>query len=87
MKLQEILEKYQDENKKFRRKNLEDKFRPSHFDDEDWKNMLDIGVYSHSIEWLKMIHAIGNEESRKLGFLIPQFMIDDAQADDWEEVV
>lgn len=39
---------------------------------------------AYDIAWLKGLKAWGNEESRKLGFIIPQFMIDDANADDWE---
>lgn len=38
----------------------------------------------YDIAWLKGLKAWGNQESRELGFIIPQFMIDDAQADDWE---
>lgn len=41
-------------------------------------------IFSANIKWLKQMKAWGNEESRKMGFIIPQFMIDDAEADDWE---
>ena len=34
------------------------------------------------VKWAKGLKAWGNEESRELGFIIPQFMIDDAMADD-----
>lgn len=37
-----------------------------------------------SIEFLKMHHAWGNQESRDLGFWISNAMIEDASADDWE---
>lgn len=40
----------------------------------------------HNVAWLKQLKAWGNEESRKMGFGIPQCMIDDAIADDWETV-
>lgn len=39
-----------------------------------------------NIKWLKQLKAYGNEESRKLGFFIPDGMISDADADDWEVV-
>lgn len=39
-----------------------------------------------TVEWLTGLHAWGNEESRQMGFLLPQFMITDAIADDWEIV-
>jgi hypothetical protein len=39
-----------------------------------------------SIEWAKGLKAWGNEESRSMGFWIPQFMLEDAEADDWELV-
>lgn len=38
------------------------------------------------IKWLKQLKAWGNQESRSLGFIIPDFMIEDANADDWELV-
>lgn len=38
----------------------------------------------HDIKWLKQMKIWGNEESRKLGFFIPESMIEDANADDWE---
>lgn len=37
-----------------------------------------------TVGWAKGLKAWGNEESRKIGFWIPQFMIEDAQANDWE---
>lgn len=42
------------------------------------------GYMSHDIAWLKQLKAWGNNESRTLGYIIPQFMIDDANATDWE---
>jgi len=41
---------------------------------------------SFTIRWLKQLKAWGNQESRDMGFLIPQPMIDDANADDWEVI-
>lgn len=41
---------------------------------------------AHSVEFLKGMKSWGNQESRRLGFLIPDFMIEDANADDWEVV-
>jgi hypothetical protein len=40
--------------------------------------------FSADIKWLKGLKAWGNEDARKLGFIIPKFMIEDANADDWE---
>lgn len=37
-----------------------------------------------TIKFLKGLKAWGNQESRDLGFIIPQFMIDDANANDWD---
>jgi hypothetical protein len=45
--------------------------RPKHF-------------FSFSVKWLKQLKAWANEESRWLGFIIPQTMIEDANAEDWE---
>lgn len=42
------------------------------------------GFVSLSILDLKDMVAWANEDSRKLGFIIPQCLIEDAQADDWE---
>lgn len=41
---------------------------------------------AYDIKWLKGLHAWGNQESRDMGFWIPQFMIDDANAEDWKIV-
>lgn len=40
----------------------------------------------YTVEWLKGLKAWGTAGNRKMGFIIPQFMIDDAQADDWEVI-
>ncbi len=42
--------------------------------------------FTAHIEWLKGLKAWGNKESRELGYAIPQFMIEDSNADDWELV-
>ena len=43
-------------------------------------------MFGRDIAWLKDFHAWGNEDARKLGFMIPDSMIEDANANDWEEV-
>lgn len=43
-------------------------------------------LFYYDILWLKQLKAWGNEESRDMGYIIPQHMIDDANADDWEIV-
>lgn len=40
--------------------------------------------FSYPISWLKQFKLYGSEEYRDLGFIIPDFMIEDANADDWE---
>ena len=37
-----------------------------------------------TVKWCKGLKAWGCQEARNMGFFIPQFMIDDAHADDWE---
>ena len=63
MTLDEIFEKYQDDQKIYR---LSDKF-----------------MSPKSIEYAKQLKAWGNEKSRKLGYWIPDFMIEGAEATDW----
>jgi hypothetical protein len=41
---------------------------------------------SKDVGYLKECHVWYNEESRQLGFIIFQCMIDDHKADDWELV-
>lgn len=38
---------------------------------------------SASYEWLKGLHAWGNNESRGMGFVILDLMLNDAEANDW----
>ena len=72
MKLTEAFKKYADDVKLVRNKKQ--------------YNILgeEVPRMAADIKFLKGLHAWGNEDSRKLGFIIPDFMIDDAQADDWE---
>lgn len=82
MTLDEIFEKYPDDkNGFFRRENIDrlKKHRP------DLTEEFIIENYpKNTVGWLKQLKINGNEESRKLGFIIPQFMIEDANANDWE---
>lgn len=40
-----------------------------------------------TVGWCKQLKAWGNQESREMGFWIPDYMIKDANADDWELAV
>jgi hypothetical protein len=42
--------------------------------------------FDAKIQWWKMHKQWANQESRDMGFIIPQHMIDDANADDFEVV-
>lgn len=70
MTLEEAFEKYSDETILKRKDALE--------------------ILAADIKWLKGLKAWGkvwgNEESRKLGVIVPQLMIDDANANDWEVI-
>lgn len=84
MTLPEAFEKY-DDTVKLRRKSFYQNFvKSGRLTQEQLDEFLSNGVGSNDIEWLKGMYAWGNEESREMGFIIPQFMIDNAQADDWE---
>ncbi len=54
------------------------------YPDEVMMRRKDKPNFEVTISWLRQLKAWGNTESRELGFLIPQFMIDDAEASDWE---
>jgi hypothetical protein len=54
--------------------------------DNDIKMKRNGDISAYSISWLKSLKVWGNNESRELGFKIPQFMIEDAKADDWEKI-
>lgn len=82
MTLQEAFEKYSD-NQLMRRASYKDLF-PSHYDQALVQSFLEKGLGAYPIYWLKQLIGWGNEESRKMGFIIPQSMIDDANANDWE---
>ena len=81
MTLDEAFEKY-DDSVKIRRHSCKDRFKDC--DPARIEEALKDGAGAHDIKWLKGLKSWGNEEFRKLGFFIPQFMIDDAEADDWE---
>ena len=82
MKLVEAFAKYPNDVK-LRRKSFENNFPPD-VDKEKLEEYLKDGNGAHTIEWLKGMHAWGNKECRKMGFWIPDFMIADANTDDWE---
>ena len=82
MKLEEVFAKYPDEQDGFYRQKKVDeliKHRPDLTETEIIEAIL-----RHSVGWLKGLKGWGNEESRKLGFIIPSCMIEDANADDWK---
>lgn len=82
MTLDHILETYTDEKSKFyRRKFLEIyKKRCPELEEEFIKK----DMYACDLETLKGIKAFGNQRAVNMGFLIPNGMIEDANADDWE---
>jgi hypothetical protein len=97
MKLEEAFRKYPDETLMIRKSNM-DYFinhvnNSSTYKDatQEEKNAA-IDQYSKNkfyhkkISFLKQLYAWGNEESRRMGFGIPDFMIEDAKADDWQIV-
>lgn len=86
MTLDEAFSKY-DDSIKLRRTSLVNLYKNSpDIDLDKLEKYLKEGGLAHDIEWLKGLKVWGNEESRKMGFLIPQHMIEDANADDWEIV-
>lgn len=82
MTLDEIFEKHPDDKEGFYRRSTFNKLK-NHRPELDDKIILD-GILKHKVGWLKGLKGWGNEESRKMGFIIPEFMIEDAKADDWE---
>lgn len=53
-------------------------------DADEFKRISKPWVSGKPVEWLKGLKDWGNQESKDMGFSIPSFMIDDANADDWE---
>jgi hypothetical protein len=84
MKLEEAFKLYSDETT-LRRASFKDTF-PEYVDKEKLQEYLESGGGAYDIGWLKKQHARADKELRKLGFIIPDYMIEDANADDWELV-
>lgn len=82
MTLNEIFEKYSDDKNGFYRRAMFEKLK-KHRPDLHENDILK-SLPKHSVEWLKGLKAWGNQESRNMGFIIPDFMIEDANATDWE---
>ncbi len=82
MTLEEIFKKYPNDKKGFYRQSMFDRLK-NHRPDLDDKSILD-GILKHWVEWLKGLKAWGNQESIDMGFIIPSFMIEDANANDWK---
>lgn len=82
MKLDEIFEKYPNETEGFYRKANLEKLKKQ-CPDASEETILKV-MSKYPVVWLKGLKGWGNQESRNMGYGIPQFMIDDANADDWE---
>lgn len=82
MTLDEVFEKYPDTTEGFYRRDYvkQWKNRRPEMTEDDIVNM----VRKYSVKWLKGLKMYGNEESREMGFIIWDAMIEDANADDWE---
>jgi hypothetical protein len=62
---------------------LNDAFK-KYNDDVLMKRTSSLFDYGYPIRWLKDLKMWGNIEARKLGFFIPDIMIETADATDWE---
>lgn len=83
MTLDEIFEKYDGNNEiQFIRKSIIEyhKKQIPDISEEEIKKL----ILTYGIEFFKSLKEWGKEEYRKIGFWVPQFIIDDSNADDWE---
>lgn len=80
MTLVEIFEKHNNETLCYRQSML-DKLK-KHRDDLNESEILE-KMFKNSVGYLKGLKGWANQESRDMGYIIPQFMIDNAIADDW----
>lgn len=82
MTLDGIFEKYQEPTNGFyRRKTVDELKERRKFLTE--KDAIEC-VCKYSLKWLKELKIYANQKYIEIGFCIPDFVIEDANADDWE---